>query len=257
MNHDPALAQWTAESVPSSSHSWRVLVAEHDTGDMEAVARGLQRHGHQVIRATTGQDALDAYLEADVVLLDLELPDLDGLQVCRTMRATSDVPVIAVTDRDSELDLVLGLQAGCDDYVAKPYGFRELMARMGAVMRRANPPRSVSRVLSKGHLRIDTSSREVTVGGRPVEITRKEFDLLCLLASSPDTVVPRKQIMQQLWRDSWSRRTLDTHVSSLRGKLGDSQWIVNVRGVGFRLGIGQGMASNKITEVGARSVILA
>ena len=227
---------------------------------MEAVARGLQRHGHQVITAATGQDALDAYLDADVVLLKLELPDMDGLQVCRTMRATSDVPVIAVTDRDSELDLVLGLQAGCDDYIAKPYGFRELMARMGAVMRRANPHQSASRVLSRGHLRIDTSSREVTVGERPVEMTRKEFDLLCLLASSPDTVVPRKQIMQQLWRDSWSRRTLDTHVSSLRGKLGDSQWIVTVRGVGFRLGLGRVGAPSESTEIGhsdARTAILA
>lgn len=205
---------------------------------MEALARGLQRHGHEVHRVETGNDALLAYEDADLVLLDLELPDLDGLEVCRGIRAACDIPVIAVTARGTELDRVLGLQAGADDYVVKPYGFRELMARMEAVMRRARPHRTPAQVLSHGPLRIDASSREVSVAGRRVEVTRKEFDLLCLLAAHPDTVIPRKQIMRQVWGGSWSRRTVDTHVSSLRNKLGCSDWIITVRGVGFRLGTG-------------------
>lgn len=232
---DPEL---TLPHLSKSSAVWRILVVENNVGDMEALARGLQRHGHDVIRVETGGEALKAYLDADLVLLDLELPDLDGLEVCRAIRAACEVPIITVTARGSELDRVLGLQAGADDYVVKPYGFRELMARMDAVMRRTRPHRNGAQVLSHGQLRIDTSSREVSVDGKRVEVTRKEFDLLCLLASYPGTVVPRKQIMHQVWGDSWSRRTVDTHVSSLRNKLGHSEWIVTVRGVGFRLGPG-------------------
>jgi DNA-binding response OmpR family regulator len=172
------------------------------------------------------------------VLLDLELPDLDGLEVCRGIRAACDTPVIAVTARGTELDRVLGLQAGADDYVVKPYGFRELMARMDAVMRRSRRQPHAARVISHGLLRIDANLREVSIDGRCIDVTRKEFDLLYLLASNPNTVIPRKLLMQQVWGDSWSRRTVDTHVSSLRTKLGASSWIITVRGVGFRLGHG-------------------
>ncbi|HET9139216.1 response regulator transcription factor [Actinophytocola sp.] len=217
-----------------------MLVVENNVGDMEALARGLRRHGHQVCCAETGNAALETYADADLVLLDLELPDLDGLEVCRAIRSTSDIPIIAVTARSSELDRVLGLEAGADDYVAKPYGFRELMARMAAVMRRARParPAADAQVRTHGRLRIDAGAREVWVGARRVEVTRKEFDLLWLLAKQPEAVVPRRMIMHLIWGDSWSRRTVDTHVSSLRGKLGCSDWILTVRGVGFRLGPG-------------------
>src|SRR5690606_24191360 len=136
----------------------------------------------------------------------------------------------------TELDRVLGLQAGADDYVVKPYGFRELMARIEAVMRRTHRHHGKGNVLLHGPLRIDASLREVSVHGRRIEVTRKELDLLCLLASFPDTVIPRKRIMNEVWGDTWSRRTVDTHVSSLRNKLGRSDWIITVRGVGFRLG---------------------
>jgi DNA-binding response OmpR family regulator len=206
---------------------------------MEALARGLQRHGHRVDCAETGEQALKSYQDVDLVLLDLELNDLDGLEVCRTIRIACDIPIIAVTARGTELDRVLGLQAGTDDYVVKPYGFRELMARIDAVMRRVRPHRANGKVLSHGPLRIDASSREVSVDGRRIDVTRKEFDLLCLLASQPDTVIPRKEIVHQVWGDTWSRRTVDTHVSSLRSKLGCSDWIITVRGVGFRLGCGK------------------
>ncbi|MFF3326641.1 response regulator transcription factor [Streptomyces sp. NPDC002889] len=225
--------------VQSTAAAWRVLVVENNTGDLEALANGLRRHGHEVEGVGTGGAALQACDGPDIILLDLELPDLDGLEVCRGIRTTCDVPVIAVTSWGTELDRVLGLQAGADDYVVKPYGFRELMARMDAVMRRVRPQPHTAQVVSHGPLRIDASSREVILAGRGVvEVTRKEFDLLYLLASHPDTVIPRKRIMQQVWGDSWSRRTVDTHVSSLRNKLGGSDWIITVRGVGFRFGHG-------------------
>ena len=234
------MAEPTVPRPPGASPSWRVLVVENTVGDLEALARGLRRHGHEVLPVQTGSDALATYRDADLVLLDLELPDLDGLEVCRTIRADCDIPIIAVTGRDSELDLVLGLQAGADDYVVKPYGFRELMARMAAVMRRARPGQPAAQVLSRGRLRVDPGSRQVSVDGCPVEVTRKEFDLLFLLASHPDSVVSRQEIMHQVWGDSWSRRTVDTHVSSLRNKLGCTDWIITVRGVGFRIGTGSG-----------------
>lgn len=216
--------------------SWRLLLVESNIDETEALTQGLRKQGHTVQAASTGSEALEAYEKADLILLDLELPDLDGLEVCRVIRAACDTPIIAVTARGSELDRVLGLQAGADDYVVKPYGFRELIARMDAVMRRAQPKVTGLQVLSHGPLRIDANSREVLLRGRRIEVTRKEFDLLHLLASHPDTVIPRKRIMHQVWGDSWSRRTVDTHVSSLRSKLGASCWIITIRGVGFRLG---------------------
>jgi DNA-binding response OmpR family regulator len=216
--------------------SWRVLVVENDDAEAEALVRALKRHGHVVESVASGGAALRAYEVADLVLIDLELPDLDGLEVCRSIRATCDVPVIAVTARGSELDRVLGLQAGADDYLVKPYGFRELMARMEAIMRRVRTTGPANQVICHGPLTIDPGSRRVTLDGRLVEVTRKEFDLLHMLASSPDTVIPRKRLIHQIWGDSWSRRTVDTHVSSLRGKLGGSGWIITVRGVGFRFG---------------------
>ncbi|MBT2507460.1 response regulator transcription factor [Streptomyces sp. ISL-98] len=228
----------SAHSGPGESAAWQVLVVESTAHEAEALSRGLRRHGHEVDIVATGSEALHTYEDADLILLDLELPDLDGLEVCRTIRTACDVPIIAVTARGTELDRVLGLQAGADDYLTKPYGFRELMARMDAVMRRARPQAPASSTIAHGPLLIDTGSREVTLDGRRITMTRKEFDLLCLLASHPDTVIPRKRLMQQVWGDSWSRRTVDTHVSTLRNKLGASTWVITVRGVGFRLGHG-------------------
>ncbi|MFJ9409519.1 response regulator transcription factor [Streptomyces sp. NPDC101393] len=217
------------------SVSWRVLIVESDLSDAETLAGALRRHSHEVDIVATGSGALRAYPDADLVLLDLELPDLDGLEVCRAIRAAGEVPVIAVTARGSELDCVLGLQAGADDYLPKPYGFRELMARMEAVMRRARPAHPPVNVIISGPLRIDAGTRQVSLRGRHIETTRKEFDMLHLLASHPETVIPRKRLMQQVWGDSWSRRTVDTHVSTLRNKIG-ADWIITVRGVGFRFG---------------------
>lgn len=224
------------KSIHSPPGPWRVLVVEKDQGAMETLRADLSRHGYQVEGVHTGSAALQACEDIDIILIDLELPDIDGLEVCRCIRMVSDVAVIAVTSWGSELDRVLGLQAGADDYMVKPYGCRELIARMEAVMRRVRVQPQSAKVICHGPLRIDVGLREVSLDGREVDVTRKEFDLLCLLASNPLTVVPRKRIMQQVWGDSWSRRTVDTHVSSLRAKLGGSDWIITVRGVGFRLG---------------------
>lgn len=229
------VAPWPAPAV----FGRRILVVGADAGD--GLSNQLRRHGHTCTGAAHGGAALQAYGSADLVLLDLELPDLDGLEVCRAIRSVSRVPLIIVTSRESEIDCVLGLQAGADDYVTRPFGIRELMARIEAVMRRvqwqpAAAAGPAQEILRHGRLRIDVGSREVSVDGAPVTLTRKEFDLLCLLAQHPDTVVSRRQLLQQVWGDSWSRRTVDTHVSSVRGKLGDPGWIVTVRGVGFRLG---------------------
>ena len=216
----------------------RVLVVENETRVADALVQELCRHGYAATRVDTGVKALEAHLGVDLVLLDLDLPDLDGLEVCRRIRAVGDLPIITVTTRGAELDRVLGLQAGSDDYLVKPYSFRELLARMEAVMRRVHPQRPVARVVAHGPLRMDAGTRELLLDGRRVELTPKEFDLLYALVSQSGSTLSRRQLMSQVWDDDWSHRgrTIDTHVSSLRGKLGSTSWILTVRGVGFRLG---------------------
>ncbi|MEV5972511.1 MULTISPECIES: response regulator transcription factor [unclassified Streptomyces] len=223
--------------VPVEHPALRILVVENEERSAKALVQDLIRRGYRADSVTTGSQALQVHRQADLILLDLDLTDLDGLEVCRSIRAMSDTPIIAVTERGSELDRVLGLQAGSDDYMVKPYGFHELLARIGAVMRRVRPS-PTARTIEHGPLRIDADTRRVTLHGRPVDLTRKEFDLLHMLAIQPGAVVSRRQLMTQVWDDAWSHkgRTIDTHVSSLRGKLGSSHWIVTVRGVGFRLG---------------------
>ncbi|MER6017068.1 response regulator transcription factor [Streptomyces anulatus] len=216
----------------------RVLVVENEALAADCLVNGLRRHGYEAESVDTGAKALQSHRGADLLLLDLDLPDLDGLEACQGIRASSDIPIIAVTARGSELDRVLGLRAGADDYMVKPYGFLELLARIEAVMRRVRPQVRTMEVITSGPLRIDVRTREVRLDGRHVEVTRKEFDLLYLLASQPEGVVSREQLMAEVWDDSRSRpgRTIDTHVSSLRAKLGSSGWITTVRGVGFRFG---------------------
>ncbi|MCX4761527.1 response regulator transcription factor [Streptomyces sp. NBC_01275] len=217
-----------------------VLVVNEHAATAESTVHDLRRQGYDAHSVDTGTAALKLHLAADLVLLHLELPDIDGLEVCRGIRSVSDTPIISVTGRDTELDRVLALQAGSDDCVARSCGSREIMARIQAVMRRARPRSAGARTLTVDGLRIDGGSRQVRVHGHPVDVTAKEFDLLYLLASCPATVVSRREIMTKIWESDRvaSSRTLDTHVSSLRAKLG-GDWIVTVRGVGYRIGRGR------------------
>lgn len=225
-----------------------ILVVEEEVPHDRSLARGLERYNHEVRRVTTGTAALERHESVDMMLLDLELPDMDSLEVCRRVRRTSCTPIIAFNQPGTGLDRILALQAGADDCIEKPFEFRELLARMEAVMRRVWPKEPVdtdATALTVGALTIDAASREVRVDGAPVELTRKEFDLLHYLAQHQKTVVTRQRLMAEIWEDpeahafgSRASRTLDTHVSSLRSKLGRSTWILNVRGVGFRVGHG-------------------
>ncbi|KPC66670.1 response regulator transcription factor [Streptomyces chattanoogensis] len=222
----------------------RVLVAEPDCESANSLRQHMRRHGYETEIADTGAGALGSYQEYDLLILDLELPDVDGLQVCRSIRTTSDIPIIAFTSHGTELDRVLCLQAGCDDCLVKPFGFRELVARIEAIMRRIRPRAMRSRRLSHGPLHIDRDRREVYLHDTQVKVTRKEFDLLQFLASQPTTVFSREQLMTEVWGASLPggalgsniARTIDTHVGTLRNKLGSSEWIITVRGVGFRFG---------------------
>jgi two-component system, OmpR family, response regulator RegX3 len=212
-----------------------LLVVEDDEAIGVPLVRGLERSGFDVTRVATGREALLAE-GMDLVLLDLGLPDLDGYEVCRQLRARSSVPIIVVTARGDEGDRVLGLELGADDYVVKPFGIRELVARVRAVARRTvNEPEGPRRI---GTLEIDRRTRRVVVAGSEVALAPKEFDLLALLAEDPGAVVSRTQIMDEVWDPHWygPTKTLDVHVASLRKKLGDPRWIETVRGVGFRLG---------------------
>ncbi|WP_329140051.1 response regulator transcription factor [Streptomyces sp. NBC_01476] len=226
----------------------RILVVEAQKHEAITLARNLERYGHDVTTVNSGTAALENHQQADFVLLDLDLPDIDGLVVCRTLRETGGRPLIAFTGGGTELDRVLGLRAGADDCLDKPYEIRELAARMEAVMRRLEPRRPApapKTTVSIGALRIDAASREVQLHEKPVELTRKEFDLLYYLARHPEMVVTRQRLMAEIWEipvvqalGAQASRTVDTHVSSLRNKLGRSSWIVTVRGVGFRVGFG-------------------
>ena len=213
----------------------RVLVVEDEDAIAEPLAEGLRREGFDVTRAATGAEALDAS-EPDVVLLDLRLPDMDGLDVCRAMRERSAVPIIVVTARGEEADRVVGLELGADDYVVKPFGIRELIARIRAVTRRARTGAedAPTRV---GNLEVDVRARRVRIDGTDVELTPKEFDLLAALARDPGAAVSRRRLLEDVWETSWygSTKTIDVHVAALRRKLGDPSVIETVRGVGFRL----------------------
>lgn len=217
----------------------KLLLVEDEDAIAEPLAEGLRREGFVVERAATGQEALDAP-EPDLVLLDVGLPDTDGFSVCRELRSRSSVPIIMVTAKGEEVDRVVGLEVGADDYIVKPFGFRELIARIRAVTRRTGE-RSTAQAgaTTIGALVLDTRSRRVSVDGKEIDLTPKEFDLLALLASDPGAVVSRARILEEVWQTTWfgSAKTIDVHVAALRKKLGDPTWIETVRGVGLRLNV--------------------
>ncbi|MEU2622053.1 response regulator transcription factor [Streptomyces sp. NPDC007157] len=231
----------------------RVLLIEDDDRVAGPLMEGLHRFGFTVEHARSGTDGLAAP-EAAMVLLDLGLPDMDGIDVCRALRARSAVPIIMITARDDEVDRVLGLELGADDYVSKPFGVRELVARIRAVTRRTrltgpetghdgrqpstDPARSgMAHVQRIGPLAIDRRTRQVRLNESPIALAPKEFDLLTCLAEDPGAVCSRRQILDTAWEPNYfgPTKTLDVHIAALRRKLGDSAWIENIRGIGFRL----------------------
>ena len=220
-----------------------VLVVDDEESYRQALSSGLGREGFTVELAADGHEALRLFhrLHPDLVLLDVMLPDQSGVELCQRMRALAPVPIIMVTARDSEVDVVLGLELGASDYVAKPFRLRELVARMRAVLRRGtSSPATREEVLQIGPVRLDTGRREVTSHGTQVDLSRKEFDLLALLMAHAGQVVTREWCIDRLWwdQDLSDTRTLDTHIKRLRRKLepdpANPRHLVTVRGVGFR-----------------------
>ncbi|WP_131737945.1 response regulator transcription factor [Actinomadura roseirufa] len=223
----------------------RVLLVEDDERLAGALATALTRHRHRVERAALAVDALRLAGGADVVLLDLGLPDMDGLEALRRVRRRSTVPIIVLTARTGERDVLRGLRSGADDYLVKPFRTAELMARMEAVVRRGTrrlPDRAP--VVAAGDVRIDLGARTVTVAGRAVPLTRREFDVLALLAREPGVVRGREEILDEVWGDSLlsASRSLDVHVAGVRSKTGRPELVETVRGTGYRLGGGRGGA---------------
>ncbi|MEV6711329.1 response regulator transcription factor [Lentzea sp. NPDC051208] len=212
----------------------RVLLVEDDEPIAESLTRGLSRYGFEATWVRTGAEALTAG-DFALVLVDLGLPDMDGLDVCRELRARGDVPIIVISARSDEVDRVVGLEIGADDYVTKPFGVREVIARMRAVLRRVQPAQPEPE--THGRVRIDRRTRRVHLDGDEIELTPKEFDLLAFLAEEPGSVFTREQIMEAVWDENWfgPTKTLDVHVGVLRRKLGDAASLETVRGVGFRL----------------------
>ena len=214
-----------------------LLVVEDDDAIAVPLLEGLERAGFTTSRAANGADALARVGGADFVLLDLGLPDMDGSEVCRRVRASSSVPIIIVSARADEGERVLGLELGADDYIVKPFGSRELIARVRAVARRSSPNADTERPQRIGALEIDRRSRRVHMDGTEVNLSPKEFELLALLSEDAGAVVSRQQIMDEVWDPHWygATKTLDVHIASLRKKLGDHGLIETVHSVGFRL----------------------
>jgi DNA-binding response OmpR family regulator len=220
----------------------RVLLVDDEPGIVDFVRYGLEREGFETVAVSDGESALaQARSERfDLMLLDVMLPRVSGTEVCRTLRAESDLPIIMLTARDAETDLVVGLEVGADDYITKPFSMAELVSRIRALFRRRELDARVAEgqaVIEVGAIRLDLAEHEVTVEGRVVSLTPSEFRLLALLARHPRRVFSRRTIMQHLWNSSHvpEERTCDAHVSNLRRKLGDASPIVTVRGVGYRL----------------------
>jgi DNA-binding response OmpR family regulator len=218
-----------------------VLVVDDEHNIADLVELYLARDGYRVLKADTGQGALDAVARERprLVVLDVGLPDVDGLEVCRRLRSSSQVPVIFLTARDSEVDRVLGLELGADDYLTKPFSPAELVARVKAVLRRADGSGAAgsSEVLQAGEVAVDLARREVRVDGEVVAFTTKEFDLLKFLAERAGRALSRQQLLDGVWGFDWfgDPRTVDVHIAQVRKKIGTAAEIATVRGVGYRL----------------------
>ena len=219
-----------------------ILVIEDDGGIRSAITRAMTDLGHTVTATERGMSGLESAVDnpPDVVLLDLGLPDLDGLEVLAMLRAVSNVPVIVITARDDDADMVRALDRGADDYVVKPFGIEQVDARLRAVLRRSGSA-AAEGPLVVGGLMVDPRTREVRLDGLAIDLSRKEFDLLLALAQRPREVVTKRELLADVWRQSYGggERTVDVHLSWLRRKLGetaaDPRYLHSVRGVGIRL----------------------
>jgi DNA-binding response OmpR family regulator len=215
-----------------------IVVVDDEPNIADLVGMYLEREGFRVLKSATGEAGLEAFQthRPRLMVLDVGLPDIDGLEVCQRIRRTSQVPVIFLTARDGEIDRVLGLELGADDYLTKPFSPAELVARVKAVLRRADGPTTPD-VVQVGRIAIDAGRREVRVDDAPVELTTKEFDLLRFLAERPGLALSRHQILDGVWGHDWfgDARTVDVHIAQVRKKLGDALDVTTVRGVGYRL----------------------
>jgi DNA-binding response OmpR family regulator len=215
-----------------------IVVVDDESNIAELVELYLAREGYRVVTAGSGQGALDAVATARprLVVLDVGLPDIDGLEVCRRLRRTSSIPVIFLTARDGEVDRILGLELGADDYITKPFSPAELVARVKAVLRRVDGG-PAAEVVQAGRVAIDLGRREVRVDDTVVEFTTKEFELLRFLAERPGLALSRQQILDGVWGYDWfgDARTVDVHIAQVRKKVGDAVPITTVRGLGYRL----------------------
>ncbi|MFE9463203.1 response regulator transcription factor [Streptomyces virginiae] len=219
------------------------LLVEDDDRMAQALGTALAQRGHTVRRVARAQDALRHTREAEFVLLDLGLPDLDGIELLRRLRTVCGVPLIVVTARCEERDIVQGLRAGADDYVVKPFRMAELMARIDTVRRRtdAHADRTApgaAAAVRRGDVEVDPAGRTVTVAGVEVRLTRREFDVLAFLAARPEEVHSREEILDRIWGDAFlaASRSLDVHVAGIRAKTGRSGLVRTVRGYGYQLG---------------------
>jgi two-component system response regulator RegX3 len=221
----------------------RVLVVEDEESYSEALSYMLRKEGFEVAIAETGDAALKEFDRngADIVLLDLMLPGIPGIEVCRQIRATSSVPVIMVSAKDDEVDKIVGLELGADDYVTKPYSPRELVARIRAVLRRGAEPDLAPAALEAGPVRMDVERHVVTVDGAEQRLPLKEFELLEMFLRNPGRVLTRGQLIDRVWGSDYvgDTKTLDVHVKRLRAKLepdpGEPKYLVTVRGLGYKL----------------------
>jgi two-component system response regulator RegX3 len=222
----------------------KVLVVEDEQSLREALVFFLEKEGHEVSVAVDGEEAISVFEKsgADIILLDLMLPKVDGNQVCKHIRQSSNVPIIMLTAKDSEIDKIVGLEIGADDYITKPYSTRELLARIKAVLRRqVEPPLTVESVLVAGELRLDSDRHVVTLNGSPLTLPLKEFELLELLMENVNRVLTRGQIIDRVWGSNYfgDTKTLDVHIKRLRSKVeedpGRPKYIQTVRGLGYKL----------------------
>jgi DNA-binding response OmpR family regulator len=228
-----------------TANSATILLVDDEESVQKLLTYPLERDGYRVLQARDGLEALERFERepVDLVVLDLMLPKADGLEVCKRLRATSSVPIIMLTARDDELDKVVGLELGADDYITKPFSIREFRSRVRALLRRASAPRQPGRepdAIEVDGVRIDPSRRTVEVDGKPAQLTYVEFELLRTLAERPGHVFTRARLLEELWGDSAYRepRTIDVHIRHLREKLErkpeQPQLIHTVRGVGYR-----------------------